>query len=964
MGFDASQARALELDLRRLIGGEIRFDAASRVLYSTDASNYQQFPIGVVIPRTLDDVFATVELCRKHGAPLLSRGAGTSIAGQSCNVAVILDFSKYLNKVLEVDPRTERARVQPGAILDDLRGCAEQHHLTFGPDPATHDRCTLGGMIGNNSCGVHSVMAGRTSDNIEELTVLTYDGERMTVGRTDEAEVKRIIAGGGRRGAIYGGMRAIRDRTADLIRARYPKIPRRVSGFNLDELLPENGFHVARALVATEGTCAVVLEAKVKLVHSPPYRRLLVLGYPDVYAASDDVLEVLATGPIGLEGMDDYLRNFLRAKRGLSPEEQQVLPEGTGWLLVEYGGETPEDAEAKARRTMEMLETRRAAKPSMKLTDAREAQVVWDVRKSGLGATSMLPDGRRTWPGWEDAAVPPERLGSYLRDFAKLRDSFGYESAMYGHWGQACVHMRIDFDLFTAEGVRKFVEFMNAAGDLCVSYGGSLSGEHGDGQARGFLLPKMYGEELTAAFREFKALWDPEWKMNPGKKIDPAPPDAHLRLGPDWKPWKPATHFSFFESQRSMPKALLRCVGVGKCRRLEGGTMCPSFMVTREEMHSTRGRARLLSDMLDGKVIKSGWKSEEVKEALDLCLACKGCRSDCPVNVDMATYKSEFLSHYYEGRLRPMHAYAMGLIYWWARVASIAPGLVNGVTHAPGISSAFKSIGGMAAQREVPRFARRTFKKWFFGPGGPGGAPNITGSERTRGDVLLWADCFNNYFLPNTAVAAVHVLQNVGFRVRVPRQSLCCGRPLYDQGMLGLAKRQLRQIMTVLREEIQSGMPILVLEPSCAATFRDELPNLFPDDEIAHKLASQVYLFAEFLEKRAPEWPPPRVGAHVLFHGHCHQKAVMGTVPDLALLKRAGCTVDAPETGCCGMAGSFGFVKKNYDVSVAVGERVLLPAVRDLAEDAFVVTDGFSCREQIEQLTGRTALHLAELLAK
>jgi len=884
--------------------------------------------------------------------------------------------------------------VEPGIILDDLRNAAERHGLTFGPDPATHDRCTMGGMIGNNSCGVHSIMAGRTVDNIEELEILLYDGTRMTVGSCSEAELNQIIAAGGRRGEVYAQLKELRDRYAAQIRARFPKLPRRVSGYNLEELLPENRFHIARALVGTEGTCVTILAAKVKLVYSPPFRSLVVLGYPDVYHAADHVPEILAHKPVGLEGMDDYLLNFLKKKQAerahgmhtrpsvkhdataqQSPEFQvapgpkrkeaaDVLPPGNGWLLVEMGGDSLTEAQAKCTRLMQALSMHPDAPTMKRMDDPKEEKMVWEVRKSGLGATAFLPGNKNTWPGWEDAAVPPNRLGEYLRDFDKLRKKFNYECAMYGHFGDGCIHMRIDFDMVTTEGVKKFLQFLDEAADLVVKYGGSISGEHGDGQARAHLLPKMFGEELVHAFALFKGIFDPTNRMNPGKLVEAYPPDSNLRLGPGYKSWRGETMFSYAESDHSFGRALLRCVGVGRCRRLDTGTMCPSFMATREEKHSTRGRARLLADIFTADVIHDGWKSKAVKEALDLCLACKGCKSDCPVNVDMATYKAEFLYHYYKGKLRPAGSYAMGLIYWWARLSSIAPGVVNFFAQNPLFSKLMKGAAGIAQQRPMPRFATRSFKKQHFARNGAGNRARALDPSSTKPKVLLWADTFNNNFTPHTVQAAYEVLEAAGFEVVVPRQSLCCGRPLYDHGWLGLAKKLLQEIMTTLRPEIEAGIPIVGLEPSCIAVFRDELVNLFEGNEVAIQLSQQVFTLAEFLEKYAPGWEPPKMAGKALLHSHCHQKSVLTTAPDVALLKRMGLDVATPDTGCCGMAGAFGFDAHNYDVSVAIGERVLLPAAREAAAETIIITDGFSCREQVEQLTDRQPLHLAQVLQR
>ena len=946
-------AAALHQALRRHIRGEVRFDSGSRALYATDGSNYRQVPIGVVLPRDTDDVVAAVSLAREHGAPLLCRGGGTSLAGQCCNVAMVLDFTRYMGHILEVDPQRRTARVQPGVVLDHLRNAAEKHHLTFGPDPASHDRCTLGGMIGNNSCGVHSVMAGKTDDNIEALEILTYDGLRMKVGKTSDAELEQIIGDGGRRGEIYAGLKKLRDQYASLVRQRYPNIPRRVSGYNLNFLLPENGFDVARALVGSEGTCVSVLEATCRLVESPPARVLLVIAYPDIYLCADHVPDVMAHKPIGLEGIDDLLVEYTR-RRGINSEGLALLPEGGGWLLVEFGADTIAAAETQASGLMQAL-NRSPNPPNLRLfTNREQVKRVWEVRESSLGVISYVPGEPLTWEGWEDSAVAPEKLGKYLRELRQLMTSFDYRGTLYGHFGHGCVHNRTNFDLQSEPGIVKFRKFMEAAADLVVRYGGSLSGEHGDGQARAELLPRMFGPELVTAFREFKAIWDPAWKMNPGKVVEPYRMDENLRLGADYEPWDPETHFQFPHDHGSLAHATLRCVGVGKCRREEGGVMCPSWRVTHEEEHSTRGRAHLLWEMANGRVIRDRWRDENVKQSLDLCLSCKGCKSDCPVSVDLATYKAEFLSHYHEGRLRPRSDYAFANIDIWAWFASKVPGLVNLATQLPLLRNLAKFAAGMPRQRSVPAFAPETFRTWFERRQPPNPDAAL---------VMLWPDTFNNYFLPDTAKAAVEVLEAAGFRVSIPETILCCGRPLYDFGMLNRAKRLLLKILDSLAPEIESGISIVVLEPSCAAVFRDELINLFPQDERAHKLSQQTFLLSEFLEKKAAHFQLPNLAAKALIHGHCHHKSLMKMTDEESVLRKMGIDWSAPAPGCCGMAGSFGFDAEKYGVSMAIGELELLPAVRDAAPDSLIIADGFSCREQIAQSTDRHALHLAEVIA-
>ena len=948
-----SDSAALEAALRRVVGGEVRFDNGSRALYATDGSNYRQVPIGIVLPRDKDDVIATIATCREHEAPVLCRGGGTSLAGQCCNVAVVLDFSKYMANILELDPERRIARVQPGVILDHLRAAAERHNLTFGPDPASHSRCTLGGMIGNNSCGVHSVMAGKTDKNIEELEVLTYDGIRVRVRKTSQTELGGIVRENGRRAEIYAGLMTIRDRYCDLIRAKYPNIPRRVSGYNLNYLLPENEFHVARALVGTEGTCVTTLEATCKLVESPQERVLLVMGCRDVYEAADLVPQVLEHHPIGLEGMDEVLVECTR-KVGINPEGLAMLPEGRGWLLAEFGGQSLAEADSQARKAMEALQRSVRSASFCLFPDRQKARKVWEIRESSLGAVSRVPGEPPNWEGWEDAAVAPERLGAYLRDLKKLADDYDYRCVMYGHFGDGCVHNRLSFDLQSADGIRKFRRFMEDAADMVVSYGGSLSGEHGDGQARAELLPKMFGAELVNAFQGFKRLWDPDWKMNPGKVVSPNKLDADLRLGVEYKPWQPETHFKFPADHGSLAEATLRCVGVGKCRQYDGGVMCPSFRVTRDEKHSTRGRAHLLWEMAKGDVIAGKWQDEDVKSSLDLCLSCKGCKSECPVAVDLATYKAEFLSHYYEKKPRALSHYLFGQIDRWARLAAHAPAVANFFTQTPGLRELAKVVAGIAAQRQIPTFARETFRKWF--------KRTKRAINTVEGTVTLWPDTFNNYFHPETAIAAVEVLEAAGFEVRIPRTNVCCGRPLYDFGMVERAKKLLLRAMRTLSNEIDSGLPIVVLEPSCASVFRDELRNLFPDDERAQKLSRQTLLLSEFLQKNAGGFALPQIRANALLHGHCHQKSIMKMSAEEAVLNRLGVQFSSPAQGCCGMAGAFGFEKDKYETSLAIGELELLPAVRAASPDTLILADGFSCREQIRQCTGRKALHLAEVI--
>ncbi|HUK35706.1 MAG TPA: FAD-linked oxidase C-terminal domain-containing protein, partial [Vicinamibacterales bacterium] len=726
----------LERDLRAGLKGDVQFDAGARGMYASDAGNYRMVPIGVVRPVDADDVLHIVATCRSHSVPIVARGGGTGIPGQTVNAAVVIDFSRYMNRVIELNPAQRYARVQPGVVLDELRNAARAHRLTFGPDPATHSRNTLGGMIGNNSCGIHSMMAGETVDNIEELDIVLYDGTRMTVGATSDEEFACIAAGGDRRADIYRRLRALRDRYADEIRLRFPMIPRRVSGFNLPALLPEQGFHVARALVGTECTCALVVEAKATLVHDPPVRSLLVLGFPDIFSAADRVVDVARHHPIGLEALDDTFLDYMK-KKGLHPPNLSLMPDGRAWLLAEFGGDDKAGSDEHARRCMRAFAQSGQAPPMKLFDDPSQEHLIWWLREEGLGATAKVPGLPDNHEGWEDASVPPERLGKYLREFKALIDRYQYQGPLYGHFGQGCVHTRLTFDLDSAEGIRTWRRFLGEAAELVVSHGGSLSGEHGDGQARGELLPRMYGQTLMNAFREFKAIWDPAGGMNPGKVVDAYRVDQYLREGAGYHLRPVDTHFHFPDDHYSFSVATDRCVGAGVCRRHDGdGVMCPSYMVTREEKHSTRGRARLLNEMIRSEVVTGGWRDESVRDALDLCLSCKGCKHDCPVQVDMATYKAEFLSHYYAGRLRPRYAYASGLIHWWARAASLMPATANFLTQTPGLRHLVKWVGGYSQKRKIPPFAPQPFTAWFAKrPVRNGGKPHV----------LLWPDTFNNY---------------------------------------------------------------------------------------------------------------------------------------------------------------------------------------------------------------------------
>jgi FAD/FMN-containing dehydrogenase/Fe-S oxidoreductase len=880
-----------------------------------------------------------------------------------------------MNKLGLIDPAAKLARVEPGIVLDRLRDAAEVHHLTYGPDPATHSRCTLGGMIGNNSCGAHGLMAGKVVDNIESLDIVLYDGTRMTVGRTSPAELEALIHGGGRVGQIYADLAKLRDRYSSLILEKYPRIPRRVSGYNLDELLDENGFNVARALVGSEGTCATVVAATLNLTNSPPFRVLTVLSFADVFLAADVVPRVLEFGPIGLEGFDGLLVDFMRRKN-LAMDDVSLLPPGGGFLLVEMGAWDAAEAHAKAKALAHAAQGWAEA-PAARIYSAEDAAAVWRVRESALGATAFVPGEPERFEGWDDAGIPPARLGDYLRQLTALMAEYGYRSPLYGHYGQGCVHLRINFDFRTVEGVRRFREFIDRAADLVLSLGGSLSGEHGDGQARAALLPKMFGPELIRAFQEFKAIWDPANRMNPGKLSDAVrvyDPVENLRHAPFVAGETQATletHFVFAADQGSLECATARCVGVGACLKTEGGVMCPSYRATGEEQHSTRGRARLLWEMLAGALRKEGFQSKAVHEALDLCLSCKACKTECPVAVDMTAYKSEYLAQRYKHRPHPLHHYIFGFADLLARLGSITPALTNAVLTGRFTSPLIKRIVGVAQERQLPRLAGKSYKKARLASNETTNVPralsgkNATKAEPAGEHVVLWADTWNNYYHPQTLAAAEAVLTQAGFRVQVPKGHICCGRALYDFGLLGTARAYLAKVLDRMAPEIEAGLPFIFLEPSCASVFKDEALEFFPDDLRAQRMSKQVWLLADWLAARAPEWVTGRLeGAQVILHGHCHHKAVFGgPVNEIALLKKAGAAVKLINSSCCGMAGPFGFEADKFEVSKAIANLGLLPAVNSAAPATIIVADGFSCREQINQLSDREGMHFAEVLA-
>jgi FAD/FMN-containing dehydrogenase/Fe-S oxidoreductase len=991
---DLQDLQDLEGELRRSVRGDVDFGVTARALVTMDASNYRRVPLGVVAPRDADDVAAVLEVCRSHGTPVVARGGGTSVAGQATGTGVVLDFTRHMNRLVSLDAEARTAVVQPGLVLDRLQEAAAPHGLRFGPDPSTHSRCTLGGMIGNNACGSHSVAWGTTADSVRALSVLTARGDRLRLGR-------------GWTGAP-DGLRALVEGDLARLRTGFPDLPRRISGYALDALLPENGADVARSFCGSEGTLGVLTEAVVALVESPRARALAVLGYADEGAAAEAAAGLLPFGPLTVEGMAADL---------VPPAAAVDLPRGGAWLFVETGGESADEAHARARTILRAAD----ALDARVVTDPAGQRALWRVREDASGTATRMSGGAsqppgagggsEAWPGWEDCAVPPARLGGYLRDFRGLLARHGLRGTPYGHFGDGCIHVRIDFDLLTQAGVTRFRRFSEELAELVVSHGGSLSGEHGDGQARAELLPRMYGPELVALFERAKGVWDPDDLLNPGMLVRPAPLDGNLRFSV--LPREPVdVAFGYPSDGGDFAAAVRRCVGVAKCRTTatatgpvmpagpagapggagEAGVMCPSFRVTGREEHSTRGRARLLHEMLAGELVTDGWRSTEVRDALDLCLSCKGCRSDCPVEVDMATYKAEFLHHHYAGRRRPAAHYSMGRLPVWLRWAARlrAAAALNALASVRPLARLAKRAAGIAPERALPPLARETFSVWWRRRGAGGGHGIGTfGGTREPGDlVVLWPDTFTEHLSPSVGRAAVRVLEAAGLRVALPptlrmrgrpvgdgrsrspaalatarRGRVCCGLTYVSTGQLDHARVVLRRTLDLMEPVLETAAPVVVLEPSCAAALRTDLPELLHDDPRAARLAARVLTFAQTLERHAPDWTPPRLDRPAVGQTHCHQHAVLGDAAERRLRAAAGLTGDL-SGGCCGLAGDFGFTAGHFEVSSACAEERLLPSVRSAPEAAVILADGYSCRTQLEQLAGVRGSHLAEALAE
>ncbi|MEV6303270.1 FAD-linked oxidase C-terminal domain-containing protein [Actinoplanes sp. NPDC051861] len=921
----------LAAHLRRAGVTDVLTDTAHRSAYASDASLYRVVPQAIARPRNDDEVAAALAVCREAGVPITARGAGTSVAGNAIGPGLVLDFSRHMNRVLEVDAASRTARVQAGTVQATLQAAAKPFGLRFGPDPSTHTRCTIGGMIGNNSCGARTLGYGRTSDNVLALSAFTADSEKLKTYPEISGADKMVEE-----------LRELIGANLATGRTEFATFGRQVSGYAVEHLLPENGFNLTEFLVGSEGTLAVVTEATVKLVADPAHRTLVVLGYPDFGTAGDVIPAILEFQPTACEGLDHRICDVVRSRRG--PDAVPPLPAGTAWLMIEIAGDDLGEVRDRVARLVAAAD----AVDHVIVEDTAKAVPLWKIREDGAGLAGRAPSGLPAHAGWEDAAVPPARIGAYLRDFDVLVERHDLTAMPYGHLGDGCVHVRLDFPLDRPGGPGKFRAFLEDAADLVVSYGGSLSGEHGDGRARSELLTRMYSPDAINLFRQIKHTFDPRNLLNPGNIVDPDPVDANIRVSQARRVTTKLA-LAYHHDGGDFNQAVHRCTGVGKCRvdtRVLGGVMCPSFLATKDEKDSTRGRARVLQEMLDGDLAPD-WRSEAVHDALDLCLSCKGCASDCPTGIDMAAYKSEVLHQSFKGRMRPRSHYSLGWLPRWSRLASKMPKLANLATALPGIRGLALYLAGVDSRRSIPTFAEKTFRSGFR-------------AVETGKPVILFVDSFTDHFSPEVAQAAVDVLVGAGYAPRITSRKACCGLTWISTGQLDAARRILGRTVDELHEAVKQGIPIVGLEPSCTGVLRQDAVELV-DNDAAREVAKATRTVAELLAATPGYEPPSLQGVRVIAQPHCHHHAVMGWEADAALLKKAGAEVKRLG-GCCGLAGNFGVERGHYEVSVQVAEQQLLPAL-DAAEDGdILLADGFSCRTQATDLAGRSGKHLVQLL--
>jgi len=946
-------------NLNQQLDGSCDFSSAGVAMYASDASNYRQVPLGVVFPKHSDDIKITAHLCHEHGYALLMRGGGTSQNGQCVNNAVVVDCSAHMSRVLEINTEMQTALIEPGTVCDALKHEAEKHGLTFGPDPATHSRCTLGGMIGNNSCGPHSMLAGKTVENVVELEILTSDGASFWVGPTSEEELTNIIAVGDRRSDIYQKLKTLRDEYADDIRQKYPNIKRRVSGYNLDQLLPENGFNVARALVGSEGTCVSILQARVRLIENPKFVQLVVLGFNDIFLAGDVVPHIMPFSPIAMEGLDWNIVGGLN-DRNLRQKEVALLPSGKAWLLVELTAETEHALKIHTHNFSNAMQENTLVNSVLQVTEPSEVISLWSIREQGASATSLAlnPGDPDPVVGWEDTAVDPLQLGDYLRELYALVERYEYQTSLYGHFGDGCIHARMTFDTRTQEGVAKWRRFSQEIATLVVKFDGSLSGEHGDGQAKAEFLPIMFGERLIGAFEQFKAIWDPAGQMNPRKVVNPYRMDQNLRYGPDYNTPVVNSTLQFVDDPAGLGRASERCIGMGKCRSATG-SMCPSYQATNEERYSTRGRARLFHELVRGEIIEDGWDNPAIADSLEHCLSCKACKSSCPTNVDIAAYKAEFMHHHYANeRRRPLSHYAFGYIGTWLPLAARFAPMVNLMSKSP-FDKITRRLLGLVDDKPLPMIAKQSFASWARATATSSDDHFYWHGDAMHPSVVLWADTLNANYSPQLLQSTIALLNRCNFRVAIAKAHFCCGRPLFEYGLLGQAKKQSNALLDNFYPSLPHQAKILVLEPSCLSVFKDELLKLHPNSEYAMDLSERMQSVAQFLKTN--KLKPTRKLPKGVIHFHCHDKSLQTHAEEQEWLLACFDETIEPEDGCCGMAGTFGMRKKTRAIADKLMQRNLSPTIEQSDTDTFIVSSGYSCRSQFSNSTDRHVYHPIEI---
>jgi FAD/FMN-containing dehydrogenase/Fe-S oxidoreductase len=964
---EVDTARVLEAELRARIHGDVKFDRVNRMLYSTDASNYQIEPVGVVMPKTTDDVIGAVELAASHGVPILPRGGGSSLAGQAVGAALIIDTSKYLNRITSFQPENRTVTVEPGINLDSLNRQVKSHGLMFGPDPSSANRATVGGVVGNNSAGAHSILYGMTADHIRSARIQLSRGGTVDLNVSGVTDVTARAETDDQSGRLLRDLLAFRETHHDLIERDFPPHWRRATGYSLNEFLkPDDMFNPARLLASSEGTLATTLGVTLNLVELPAKTGLVLLQFDDLVASMEATETILETEPSAIELMDRMLINLTREQPGYANLISFIEGDPAAVLAVEYYGTSERQLQRKADNLVEHL--RKAgvsmmSDPQIVLDATRQANI-WAVRKAGLGLLMSVKGDAKPIPAIEDVSVPVEHLPEFVRAVEAMVADHGTTAAYYAHASAGCLHIRPLVSLKSVDGIEAMKEMTHAAAEMAHRFGGVMSGEHGDGLQRSELNEIIFGTELYEAMREFKRTFDPAGLMNPGKVVDAPPMTENLRYGPKYNPVKIKTHLDF-SREGGFLGAIEMCNGAAVCRKTKAGTMCPSYMATRDENDTTRGRANALRNALaDNVLTPKDFANKTTYDTLDLCLSCKACKTECPSSVDMAKIKTEFLAHYYDKNGTPLRARIMGHIHTLSRIAAPVAPLANLAMQTP-VAKPLMSMLGFHRNRKMSPFERRTFvHRWQAHR-----QHNAPAKRETRGKVVYFHDTWATYNYPDVGMAAVTLLEAAGFDVIVEERRACCGRPALSKGLVESARKMARRNVHVLADYARQGIPILGTEPSCILTLRDEYRDLLPGDADMEAVAGQAFMLDEFLATLEADgslgigWRA-NTGPEVLFHGHCHQKALIGVGASMAMLKAAGCRPTESGAGCCGMAGSFGYEAEHYEISRKVGEERLFPTIRETPMDVIISTAGVSCHQQIDHFTSRNTKHIAEVLAE